>query len=56
MDIEGGAFWQPELNRACWDALRDGLNSNIRYQEVDAHINSDTFADATLEALIELLN
>lgn len=55
MDIEGGAFWLPEVNRACWDMLRDGLNKNIRYREVEAHINSDDFADAVLIELLQML-
>lgn len=56
MDIQGGAFHVPDLNRQCWDILNKGLNSNIRYQEVDAHINSDVFADAVFEELKQLLD
>jgi uncharacterized protein (UPF0261 family) len=55
MDIEGGAFCNPDLNRRCFDMLRDGLNPNIRYREVDAHINHDAFADAVLEELLSLV-
>jgi uncharacterized protein (UPF0261 family) len=55
MDIEGGAFWQPELNRRCWDALRDSLRQDIRYLEIDAHINDPDFADAALEELLRLI-
>ncbi|MBC7870993.1 MAG: Tm-1-like ATP-binding domain-containing protein, partial [Chitinophagaceae bacterium] len=54
MDIKGGAFWKPELNRCCWDVLKDNLNPSIRYLEVDAHINADAFADAVLEELIKM--
>ncbi len=56
MDIEGGAFYMPELNRQCWDMLKNGLKAGIRYCEVDAHINSDTFADAVFEELKQILN
>jgi uncharacterized protein (UPF0261 family) len=56
MDIEGGAFWNPDLNRQCFDLLRDGLNPVIRYQEIDAHINSDAFADGVCDELLHLLN
>jgi uncharacterized protein (UPF0261 family) len=56
MDIEGGAFYRPELNRQCWDMLKNGLKAGIRYREVDAHINSDTFADAVFEELKQILN
>lgn len=55
MDIEGGVFWQPEVNRQCWDALRDSLKPDIIYQEVDKHINDPAFAEAALEALLALI-
>lgn len=55
MDIEGGAFWQPETNARCHQILREGLNRSIRYQEVPAHINDITFADAVLEEALRVL-
>lgn len=55
MDIKGGAFWNPELNQQCRDLLKHGLKDDIRYAEVDAHINEDRFADATFDALKQLL-
>ncbi len=55
MDIEGGAFWQPDLNRRCWDLLRDGLKKDIVYREVDAHINDPAFAEIVLEELLHLI-
>jgi uncharacterized protein (UPF0261 family) len=55
MDIDGGAFWNPELNRQCNDILRDGLKKAIAYREVDAHINQDAFADAVLEELLKAI-
>ncbi|HEX2623144.1 MAG TPA: Tm-1-like ATP-binding domain-containing protein [Phototrophicaceae bacterium] len=54
MDIAGGDFWLPEVNRRCYDALRDGLNDQIRYQEIDAHINDPGFAEAAYEALMQI--
>jgi uncharacterized protein (UPF0261 family) len=56
MDIEGGAFWEPELNQRCNAELKQGLNDGIRYQEVDAHINDAAFADAVLDELIDLIS
>ncbi len=55
MDIKGGAFYLSELNRQCWDMLKNGLKTGIRYREVDAHINSDAFADAVFEELKVIL-
>jgi uncharacterized protein (UPF0261 family) len=56
MDIEGGSFWWPDTNRKCRAALRDALKPDIRYREVEAHINHDAFADATLEEMLKLLD
>jgi uncharacterized protein (UPF0261 family) len=55
MDIEGGSFWQPDTNRKCRQALRVALKPDIRYREVEAHINDEAFADATLEEMLKLL-
>ncbi len=55
MDIEGGAFWQPEVNRHCWDLLRDGLKKEIRYVEIGSHINEPAFAEAVLTELNNLI-
>jgi uncharacterized protein (UPF0261 family) len=55
MDIEGGVFWQPAVNRRCWDALRDSLKPDIVYQEVDGHINDAAFAEAALQVLMKLI-
>ena len=51
MDIKGGEFWQPETNQRCNEALRTTLNPEIRYREVDAHINDPYFAEAAYEEL-----
>ncbi|MBL8119316.1 MAG: Tm-1-like ATP-binding domain-containing protein [Anaerolineae bacterium] len=56
MDIEGGAFWMPEVNQSCRDILRYGLKPMIRYVEVNAHINSDVFADAVMGELTTVID
>jgi uncharacterized protein (UPF0261 family) len=55
MDVEGGAFWQPEWNRKCREILRDGLRRDLCYREVDAHINENAFADAAFEEMMRLI-
>lgn len=55
MDIEGGAFWLPDLNRECRAILQSGLKPDIAYYEVDAHINDEAFAQATFERLMEIV-
>jgi len=56
MDIDGGAFWNPDLNQVCRNMLKEGLKPGIQYAEIEAHINEDRFADATFDALKTLLN
>ncbi len=55
MDIEGGAFWNPELNAQMRALIKNGIKAGIEYIEVDAHINSDTFADATFDHMMRVM-
>ncbi|GIK64528.1 MAG: hypothetical protein BroJett018_23220 [Chloroflexota bacterium] len=55
MDIQGGAFWDPDLNEQCRTILRQGLNKHIQYREVEGHINDNSFADVVLAELVELM-
>jgi uncharacterized protein (UPF0261 family) len=56
MDIEGGAFWEPETNRLVRALFQNNLNPAIRYQEIEAHINDDLFADAVYEETMRVLS
>jgi uncharacterized protein (UPF0261 family) len=56
MDVAGGAFWQPELNAELRGMLREGIRADIRYVEIDAHINDDAFADATTAEMLALVS
>jgi hypothetical protein len=47
---------QPELNRECRELLKSSLKPAIEYREVDGHINENSFAEATLEALLRLVD
>ncbi len=55
MDIQDGAFWDPDLNEQCRTILRQGLNKHIQYREVEGHINDNSFADVVLAELIALM-
>ncbi len=55
LDSPGGAFWDPDADRACYDAIRANLNPNIPYIELDANINDPEFADKAVELLLEML-
>ncbi|MCK6576952.1 MAG: Tm-1-like ATP-binding domain-containing protein [Anaerolineae bacterium] len=51
----GGTFWDAEWDRRRRERLRSGLRGDIVYEEIDAHINDDAFADAALDALQGIL-
>jgi uncharacterized protein (UPF0261 family) len=51
----GGEFWDPEGDAAFRDILKRGLAKNIRYVEVDAHINAQRMVDAALQAFFEIV-
>jgi len=55
MDIDGGAFWDPDLNAELRAMFARDLKADIRRVEVDAHINDDHFADAAVDELKRLL-
>ncbi len=55
-NCDGGTFWEDEIAEARRTRLQSALtNPLITLQEVDAHINDDTFADAALTALHHLI-
>jgi uncharacterized protein (UPF0261 family) len=54
LDSPGGAFWNPEAGRACFDALRRGLRPGIRTIEMDSNINDPAFADRAVEELCNM--
>jgi uncharacterized protein (UPF0261 family) len=55
LDVEGGEFWDPEADAACFDAIRDGLRPGIPCIEVDANINDEAFSGRVAETLLEML-
>jgi uncharacterized protein (UPF0261 family) len=55
MDKEGGVFWEPETNRLVRETIRQGLKASIRYQELEGHINDDSFADLVFEEVCQLI-
>jgi uncharacterized protein (UPF0261 family) len=56
LDSPGGAFWDPEADGACFDAIRRTLVPRVRLVEVDCNINDAEFADRAADALIELMS
>ncbi len=57
LDIEGGAFFDPEADASAIEALDTGINNpNVTIKKIDAHINAPEFAAACVHELMELVN
>jgi uncharacterized protein (UPF0261 family) len=54
LDSEGGPFWDPVADKACFDAIRSNLKPGIAVIEVDRNINDPIFADRAAQAFLEL--
>ena len=55
LDSEGGAFWDPNANAACFDAIQSSLRQDIPVFELAYNINDPTFAEAAAETLLDLM-
>jgi len=55
LDSEGGAFWDPDADRACFDAIKENVRPGIPVIEMDCNINDTEFADKAAELLLEML-
>ncbi|RPI83185.1 MAG: UPF0261 family protein [Chloroflexi bacterium] len=55
LDSEGEKFWDPEADRACYDAIRENLKPGIEVIESDANINDPEFADLCANTLLSFL-
>lgn len=53
-DVEGGALWDPEADRAFIDSLRAALPPAIPFEEIDAHVDDPGFADLTVTRYLSL--
>ena len=55
LDSDGGAFWDPAANAACFDAIKINLREDIPVIELAHNINDRSFAEAAAEALLNLM-
>ena len=55
LDSPGGQFWDPEADRACFDAIKQDLKPGIPVIEVDHNINDPEFSGKVAETLLEML-
>jgi uncharacterized protein (UPF0261 family) len=55
VDSEGGDFWDPEADRACYDAIKSGLKPGIPVIEMDNNINDPEFAQKCAALLLDMI-
>ena len=53
IDTEGQVFWDPEADRALFDALRETLDPSVDVRELDTDVNDPAFAWAMADTLHE---
>lgn len=56
LDSPGGAFWDPEADRACFEAIKRCLRPGVPVIELDHNINDTAFADQAAATLLAMLN
>jgi uncharacterized protein (UPF0261 family) len=55
LDSEGGRFWDPAADAACFAAIRENLRADIPLIELDYNINDPEFSGAAAKKLLEML-
>ena len=55
LDSPGGAFWDPQADRACFEAIKRNLKPGIPVIELEDNINDPEFADKAAETLLDML-
>lgn len=55
LDSEGGQFWDPAADAACFDAIKRSLKPGIRVIEMNHNINDPEFSGKVAETLLELI-
>ena len=54
LDSPGGAFWDPEADAACYDAIEANLRPGIPVIEMDKNINDPAFAEKAVDLLLSM--
>ncbi len=55
LDSEGGRFWDPHADRACYDAIKARLRPDVQLIELAYNINDPEFAGAAVTSLVDML-
>ena len=55
IDAQGDIFYNPEVNQALFNSIKENAGNRLEVMEVDAHINDDVFSKFLVEKLVEKL-
>ena len=55
LDSEGQAFWDPEADEACFNAIKKNINQRVILIDLDNNINDATFSKKVSEIMINNL-
>lgn len=55
LDSSGGAFWDPQADQACFEAIKRDLRPGIPVIEMDNNVNDSEFADRAAQTLLDML-
>ena len=55
LDSPGGRFWDPEADKACFEAIKANVREDIPVIDMDHNINDPAFADRCVEVLLEMM-
>jgi uncharacterized protein (UPF0261 family) len=55
LDSEGGRFWDPEADQACYDAIKQNVRPDVALYELDYNINDPQFSEAAANTLLAML-
>jgi uncharacterized protein (UPF0261 family) len=55
LDSPGGAFWDPDADSACFDAIRSNLKPDIPLVEMQCNINDPIFAERAVALLLGMM-
>lgn len=55
LDSEGGQFWDPAADAACFDAIKRNVKPGIKVIEMNHNINDPEFSGKVAETLLELI-
>ena len=55
LDSTGGAFWDPQADQTCFEAIKRDLRPGIPVIEMDNNVNDSEFADRAAQTLLDML-